>query len=265
MSLNEKYNKLLELLGKMDSVILAFSGGVDSAFLLKALKDSGVKTLAVTASSETMPAEDLNNARDMAAFIGVPFRTIVTCELDNPDFWRNPEDRCFHCKDELYSKLFGIARAEGYTSVLDGNNADDISDRRPGRKAGAAHGVKSPLIDAGFSKQEIRDLSKTLELPTWSRPAAPCLASRFPYGMPITKEGLRRVDEAESFLKGLGFTELRVRSHPNDLARIEVNRSDMERFSERGLKEKISARFKGLGFKYVTIDIDGFRSGSLNE
>jgi pyridinium-3,5-biscarboxylic acid mononucleotide sulfurtransferase len=265
MDLNDKYSRLLGILKDLDSVILAFSGGVDSTFLLRALKDSGIRTLAITASSETMPASDLRNAEDLAAMTGVPFRAIATSELDNPDFTRNPKDRCYYCKDELFSKLTKIALAEGYAAVIDGNNTDDLSDWRPGRKAALAHGVKSPLIDAGFTKDAIRKLSKKLGLPTWSKPASPCLASRFPYGMMITKDGLKRVGDAESFLKCLGFVELRVRSHPGDIARIEAPISDLERLVGKEIREKISLRFRELGFKYVTVDINGFRSGNLNE
>jgi uncharacterized protein len=265
MPIKEKYNKLLGILKDMNSVLLAFSGGVDSTFLLKALQDSGVKMIAVTAVSDTMPRSDLKCAEDMAALIGVPFRAIITSELDNPDFAKNPKDRCFYCKDELFGKLFSIAATEGYLVVVDGSNADDLSDWRPGRKAAIKHGVKSPLIEAGFTKQEIRQYSKILELPTWSRPASPCLSSRFPYGMLITKGGLKRVEDAESFLKSLGFMELRVRSHPGDLARIEVPSSEIDKLMDTETREKIKLQLRKLGFKYITVDIEGFRSGNLND
>jgi pyridinium-3,5-biscarboxylic acid mononucleotide sulfurtransferase len=264
MPLNKKYDRLLAALKETGSVLLAFSGGVDSTFLLKALKDSGIKALAITASSETMPADDLRQAKDMAALVGMPHRIIVTTELDNPVFANNPKDRCFYCKDELFSRLISIARAEGYKTVLDGNNADDLSDFRPGRKAAAKHGIISPLVDAGFTKEEIRQLSKELGLPTWSKPASPCLSSRFPYGILITKAGLRRVEAAESFLKSLGFVELRVRSHGDDLARIEVPASGIDAIAVKDTREKISRRFRELGFRFITVDIEGFRSGNLN-
>lgn len=264
MPIHKKYVNLLSILKEMPSVVLAFSGGVDSTFLLRALKDSGTRAMAVIASSETMPESDLQHAEQMAALIGVPYRIIITSELDNPDFARNPANRCFYCKDELFMKLCKIADAEGYSVVVDGSNADDVSDWRPGREAALRHGVRSPLIESGFTKQEIRDLSKELGLPTWSRPASPCLSSRFPYGIEITKEGLKRVEEAEKFLKDLGFTEFRVRSHHGNLARIEVRYSEIDSLLNEGMREGISKRFRELGFKFITVDIEGFRSGNLN-
>jgi pyridinium-3,5-biscarboxylic acid mononucleotide sulfurtransferase len=263
--INDKYSRLLGILKGLDSALLAFSGGVDSTFLLKALKDSGIRALAVTASSETMAAGDLGNAKALAGMIGVPFRNIETFELEDPDFASNPKERCYYCKNELFKSLEKIAADEGYAAILDGNNTDDLSDWRPGRKSALEHGVKSPLIDAGFTKNEIRLLSKELGLPNWSKPASPCLASRFPYGMRITKDGLRRVANAESFLKELGFTELRVRSHPGDLARIEALKSEIARILEKDIMNIISNKFRALGYKYVTVDVDGFRSGSLND
>jgi pyridinium-3,5-biscarboxylic acid mononucleotide sulfurtransferase len=260
----KRYQQLLEHLRGFDSVLLAFSGGVDSTFLLRALKDSGVKTMAVIASSESMPASDLKHAEDMAALLKVPYRVIVTSELDNPEFASNPVDRCYYCKEELFIKLFRMADAEGYSVVADGSNADDLSDWRPGRKSALRHGVKSPLLDLKFTKDEIREMSKILGLPTWSKPASPCLASRFPYGMQITREGLKRVEKAEAFLRELGFIELRVRSHQNDLARIEVPKSEIDALLDPKKREAISLCFKELGFKYITVDIEGFRSGNLN-
>ncbi|HTZ18393.1 MAG TPA: ATP-dependent sacrificial sulfur transferase LarE [Dissulfurispiraceae bacterium] len=260
----EKYHNLIDILKEMQSVVLAFSGGVDSTFLLKALNDSGIKTLAVIACSETMPATELRHAMEMAASINVPCRTINTSELDNPEFASNPVDRCFHCKDELFTKLSKLAGAEGFDVVVDGSNSDDLSDWRPGRRAAAKHGIRSPLIEAGLSKNEIRALSRDMGLPTWSKPSSPCLSSRFPYGIEITREGLKRVEEAEEFLKTLGFSELRVRSHHGGLARIEVRASEINSLMDAKVRAKISSRFRELGFKHITIDIEGLRSGNLN-
>ncbi|MBI3592485.1 MAG: ATP-dependent sacrificial sulfur transferase LarE [Nitrospirae bacterium] len=259
-----KFERLLSILRDMQSVVLAFSGGVDSAFLLKAVKESGILSLAVTAYSETMPETELRFAEDMARLLGVNHRVIKTDELSNPDFLRNPKDRCFYCKDELFSRLNDIGGSEGYRLVIDGSNVDDLSDWRPGRQAALKHGVRSPLTEAGLSKQEIREISKEMGLPTWSKPSSPCLSSRFPYGVEITRNALKRVERSEEFLKGLGFGELRVRSH-HDMARIEVQPAEIDRILEKGLRESVVKRFKEFGFKYVSIDLEGFRSGRFNE
>jgi uncharacterized protein len=259
-----KYQKLLSVLHEIESAVLAFSGGVDSTFLLKAIKESGISALAVTAYSETMPAAELENAAAMAKAIAVAHKVIATDELSNPEFTRNPRNRCFHCKDELFSRLTVIARSEGLRFVIDGSNYDDLSDDRPGRQAAAKHGVRSPLLEVGLSKDEIRAFSREMGLPTWSKAASPCLSSRFPYGVMITKEALKRVEHAEAFLKGLGFGDLRVRSH-NDMAKIEVEVRELPRFLDRQIREDVVLQLKALGFKHVSIDLEGFRSGKLNE
>ncbi len=187
-----KYQKLLSILHEIESAVLAYSGGVDSTFLLKAVKESGISALAVTGYSETMPAAELDNAAAMAKAIAVAHKVIATDELSNPDFTRNPRDRCFHCKDELFARLTDIARSEGCRYVIDGSNYDDLSDRRPGRQAAAKHGVRSPLLEAGLLKDEIRALSRQMGLPTWSKPASPCLSSRFPYGAGLRRRRLKK-------------------------------------------------------------------------
>lgn len=262
--MNEKFEKLLSILHEMRSVVIAFSGGVDSTFLLKAVKESGIHALAVIGYSETMPKRELKFASDMAKLIGIKYRVIKTNEMSNPDFVKNPKNRCFYCKDELFSKLTDIAQLEKYNYVIDGSNADDLSDWRPGRQAAAKHGVKSPLVEACLSKVEIRELSKTMGLPTWSKPSSPCLSSRFPYGEIITKEALKRVEMSEEFLRGLGFSELRVRSH-GDIARIELKADEINRLLDKELRESVISEIKKNGFKYIAIDLEGFRSGRLND
>lgn len=260
---NITLQRLVSILIEIESAVIAYSGGVDSSLLLKVAMLSGVRTLAVTAVSPTMPEQDLHDAKRLAASLKVEHMLLDTAELENADFVKNTVDRCFYCKDELFGRLKEVAMAKGYRFVLDGSNLDDMEDWRPGRKAGLRHEVRSPFIDAGFRKPDIRALSRELDLFTWDKPASPCLSSRFPYGEPITTAALKQVEAAERFLKSLGLKELRVR-HYKDTARIELKKEDMPLLFSPEVREAITERLKSIGYKFVCLDLDGFRSGSLN-
>jgi len=265
MTIGDKFNKLKESLKAMDRVIIAYSGGVDSAFLLKAASLSCPGgTLAVTGVSGSLPEEELSFAKSLASSLNIDHRTILTEELKNENYANNPPDRCYYCKKDLFSRLRQIAENENFPFILDGTNADDAGDWRPGRRAAREEGVMSPLFEAGLTKKEIRELSRDLGLPTWDKPATPCLSSRFPYGNRITAEALARVNRAESFLKKFGIKELRVREYP-ETARIEVHPEDFKKVMNEAVREEIVTFLKALGYKYVTLDLQGFRSGSLNE
>jgi uncharacterized protein len=260
---SEKYSLLLSLLRRSESAVLAFSGGVDSSLLLKAMKASGMKMLAVTAISETMPKRDGENCGKMVQEIGADHLVIRTNELADESFVRNTPERCFFCKDGLFRKLKEIALQGGFRQVFDGSNADDLNDYRPGKKAAVLHNVRSPLAECGLSKEEIRYLSRELGLSTWDRPSSPCLSSRFPYGTRITAGGLRRVDRAEDFIRSLGVKVVRVRDH-GDSARIEARKEDMDTLMSPATRSKITSALKSLGYQFVTLDMEGFSSGSLN-
>ncbi|RJQ54846.1 MAG: ATP-dependent sacrificial sulfur transferase LarE [Nitrospiraceae bacterium] len=260
-----KFDKLKDTLKAMDRVIIAYSGGVDSAFLLKAASLSVPgEILAVTGISESLPEEELSFARELASSLSVKHLTIFTEELKNENYVSNPPDRCYYCKKDLFRRLRQIASDENFTCILDGTNADDANDWRPGRRAAREEEVVSPLLEAGLTKKEIRELSRNLGLSTWDKPATPCLSSRFPYGHSITAEALDRVHRAEKYLKQLGIKELRVRNH-SETARIEVHPEDFGIVLNDTVREKIIAFLKSIGYKNVTLDLQGFRSGSANE
>ena len=258
-----KFDDLLSSLRLAESAVLAYSGGVDSSFLLKAMAVSGIRFLAVTAFSETMPEKDFNHALSFTKETGVEHLVIHTDELSNESFVSNPPDRCFFCKEELFRKLREIAAERSSEHLFDGTNIDDLSDYRPGLKAAALYGVRSPLAESGFAKEDIRRMSRELGLSTWDRPSSPCLSSRFPYGRRITISGLRQVEQAEEFLREFGLQEVRVRNH-GDIARIEVGEKDMQVLLAADNRRKIAEALKALGFSFVSLDLEGHISGSMN-
>ena len=263
-ALDTKYARLLETIRGLESVVVAFSGGVDSTLLARAAKDAlGDRAILATADSETYPEGELAEARRLAALIGLRHVVVRTDELANPEYAENGVNRCFFCKEELFTHLAPIAEREGCRALVYGANVDDLGDHRPGMRAARERGVRAPMIDAGLTKQEIRDLSRALGLPTWDKPAFACLSSRFQYGDRITAEKLRRVDAAEAFLKSLGFREFRVRHHDR-LARLEIAREEMPGLWADGRHEAIVARFRELGYVYVAVDLAGLQSGSAN-
>jgi uncharacterized protein len=263
--LKMKLKKLKEILSKMEGVLIAYSGGVDSTFLLKVAKDAlGDKVLAVTAKSPVYPFEEIEQAMVLAQGLGVRHTIIETQELSDPKFVNNPIDRCYWCKKELFAILISIARENNVKHVLDGTNFDDLDDFRPGMKAAGEFGVRSPLKEAMFAKEDIRSLSKRLGLPTWNKPSFACLASRFPYGIRISQESLTKVDKAERFLRGFGIIQVRVRHH-DTIARIEVLGKDISKLLEEKLQRQSISYFKKLGYSYVAVDLEGYRTGSMNE
>lgn len=266
VAIEKKHQRLREIIGRYDRVLVAFSGGVDSTFVLKVAVDvlGRDKVLAVTADSPSVPRSELLEAGDLARQLGAEHLVIETHELDDPRYVANPPDRCYFCRLDLFGKLKRMAEEKGFDAVLTGANAEDSGDWRPGLRAGREFGVCGPCADAGLTKADIRRLSEELGLPTHDKPANPCLATRVAYGIPITVEVLQQVERAESYLRRFDLREFRVRHH-GDLARIELPPDRIAEFADPGRRTEIVSALKELGYKYVTLDLQGYRSGSMNE
>jgi uncharacterized protein len=259
-----KQEKLFAELHALGRVLVAYSGGTDSAYLAwAAMRALGENAIAITADSASIPESHKRDAERFARDNGIRHEYIATNEFDNPDYVKNAPDRCFHCKDELFACLAEVGRARGFEHIVYGVNMDDLGDYRPGQKAAKIHEVKAPLVDAGLSKAEIRELSRMAGLETWDRPAAACLSSRIPYGTPVTVQNVKTVEQGEEAIRALGFRQFRVRFH-GDLVRIEVAPDELGRALTAEMARTFTAIFKPLGFHYVTLDLEGYRQGSLN-
>jgi pyridinium-3,5-biscarboxylic acid mononucleotide sulfurtransferase len=260
----EKQLRLFEQLGAMGQVIVAYSGGIDSAYLAWAAhRVLGDKAVAITADSASLPESHKRDAETFARDIGFRHEYIATREFDNPDYVKNDANRCFHCKDELFTRLAAVAAERGIANIVYGVNQDDLGDYRPGQKAAGLHEVKAPLVDAGLYKAEIRTLARMAGLTVWDRPASACLSSRIPYGTAVTPEVVKTVERGEEAMRALGFRQFRVRFH-GDLVRLEIAREELARALNLEMAQHFAGIFKELGFHYVTIDVEGYRQGSLN-
>jgi len=265
LSLDEKDKRLRQLVRDFGSVIIAFSGGVDSAYLAYVASDElGERALAVTGDSASYPTFQRELADQLIRTFGIRHKMLLTDEFDDPNYTSNPANRCYFCKSELYDKLGALAAERGFQVICDGTNADDLGDWRPGRQAARERGVRSPFVECSMTKRDIRELSRRAGLPTWDQPASACLSSRIPYGEVVTIEKLSAVDRAEQSLRQLGFRQVRVRHH-GDIARIEIAAEELPRALDPALSLRITTELKELGFRYVTVDLEGYRTGSLNE
>ena len=265
MPLQQKYEKLKTLFEEMGSVVVAYSGGVDSALVLAVAQDvlkDGV--LAVTGNSPSLARRELTAAQELAQKIGADHKVINTGEMDSENYTANPADRCYYCKFELYTRLREVADDHGLNIIVNGTNLDDLGDHRPGLHSAREAEVRSPLCEAGMTKQDVRDLARQMNLPVWDKPAMPCLSSRIPYGQMVTQEKLGMIEQAEDFLISLGFRQMRVR-HLGDSARVELAVEDLPRFQNENLEPQVRRRLKEIGFKELSVDPEGFRSGRLNE
>ncbi len=264
-SLDEKEERLFARLRELGRVIVAYSGGTDSAYLAWAAhRVLGENAVAITADSESIPTSHKRDAEAFARQAGFRHEYVATREFDNPDYVRNDADRCFHCKDELFHTLEALGRERSFEHIVYGVNVDDLGDYRPGQRAAKLHGVKAPLVDAGLTKREIRELSRRAGLSTWDRPAAACLSSRVPYGTAVTRQVVKTIEQGEEEIRALGFRQFRVRFH-GELVRIEIAPEEIERALSVEMAQAFTAIFKPLGFHYVTLDLEGYRQGSLNE
>lgn len=265
LSAEEKEQHLRLLMREMQTVLVAYSGGVDSAYLaLIATQELNEKAVCIMGISPSVAQNQKTDAEKIAEDFGFNYFSIQTNELANPNYQANPTNRCYFCKTELYGKLAPIAKERNIAFVLDGANLDDTGDYRPGREAAKENNVRSPLIEVGLTKAEIRYLSKKYNLPTWDKPASPCLSSRIAYGVPVSIERLSKVEKGEIFLRDLGIKEFRVRNH-SELVRLEISPNEIEKVLNKNITDLIADKFRKLGFKYVTLDLHGYRSGAMNE